>query len=372
MTWLRLDDVGYDDPLVRAIGNGAYGALVRMKQYASAQRTDGWLPADKAREIASRAELRALTNVRLGDDPPMLHQPGDDCPCLTDKTWPVTGTRTGGYWVHGFLDRNPSRAENDVHKAKRRELRDKELRRAVRDRDGNHCRYCGRDVRWADRKTDAGGVLDHVDPAVAAGAANLVVACRGCNGRKKDCTPEAAGMTLLDPPEINTRSTTDPPPITDRSPTDQPREHRTAPDPAADPAPDPHPATTTARAAEQQTNAQAAPTKRDITAPINGPMTTGPGRGGHGPDTAPDRAYRHRVGDAGPRGHRPTVGPATTPRSHLAPNPYLKSRTSNPSRPDDHEELCVHHRPLNLARGGPDCPDCRRAIDEAADREPAT
>ncbi|MFI0800069.1 hypothetical protein SAMN04489729_4828 [Amycolatopsis lurida] len=327
MPWLRLNDVGYDDPHVHAVGNSAYGALTRLKQYASAQRTDGWVPTLKARQIATRRELKALLDIRLGDGPPMIHRPGDECRCLEGKKW---NADLGGYWVHAFLDENPSRAENDVHRAKTRELKDKELRAAVKNRDGMACRYCGITVKWADRKTPAGGVLDHVDPKIAAGADNLVVACRGCNGRKKDCTPEAAGLILLPPPNsaINAESTPDQPPITHRSP-DRPE---TDPDPAQNPIPTGN----QAPPAENATNtrpdpAQNQPQNPMITDGITGPMTTGTGRGRDGvaPQTGPT-AYRDRIGDAGPNGHRPTVGPADTPRDQLAPNPYTRTATPPP------------------------------------------
>jgi hypothetical protein len=328
MPWYRLNDVGYDDPLVLAIGNAAYGANNRLGQYASAQRTDGWVPTAKVREICSRTELRVLTTVHIGDQPPMLHQPGDECACLVGKDWPAG---MGGYWLHGFLRDNPSRAENDVHRAKRRELRDKALRQAVRDRDGDRCRYCGITVRWADRKTAAGGVLDHVDPAVAAGADNLVVACRGCNGQKKDCTPAAAGLVLLPPPGSTTDQARDQQPTSDGSSSDQPPDPKPISGPAFDPppptaAPNPPPSAATSIPDADQATPDTGSDAR-IRDEINGPMTTGQGRGG------PRGRSRENTsaGDAGPAGHRPTIGPADTPRDALSPNPYLKSRTSNPA-----------------------------------------
>ncbi|SFE55287.1 hypothetical protein SAMN04487819_11694 [Actinopolyspora alba] len=334
MPWLRLDDVGYDDPQVRAVGNAAYGALTRLRQYASAQRTDGWIPASKAKEIASRAELRALTTVRVGDGPPMLHSPGDDCECLESVTWTA---EQGGYWAHGHLDRNPSRSENDVHKAKQRELKDKELRHAVKSRDGDRCRYCSRIVKWADRKSASGGVLDHVDPTVAGGAENLVVACRGCNSHKRDCTPAAAGMDLLPPPGADPDPThaeptpdprtthaepgSDPDPTRARSDTGTATTPETdsppKPDVTSDPTPEPHPVTS---GTDIQTT---------TTGATQNAMTVGTGRGGPGTGTGTDRPRAPRAGDAGPTGRRPTTGPATTPRSQLGPNPYL--RTPNPA-----------------------------------------
>jgi 5-methylcytosine-specific restriction endonuclease McrA len=57
-------------------------------------------------------------------------------------------------------------------------------------RDGNECVYCGenRDL-----------TLDHVIPKSRGGKtswANLVAACKSCNGRKGDNTPSEAGMPL--------------------------------------------------------------------------------------------------------------------------------------------------------------------------------
>lgn len=310
MAWLRLDDVGYDDPLVLAIGNAAYGASVRLAQYASAQRTNGWVPASKVREIASKRELDALLNVHIGDRPPTLHQHGDECRCLEGKDW---GPGKGGYWIHAFLDRNPSREENDVHRAKRRELRDKELRHAVKERDGDLCRYCGITVKWSDRKTARGGVLDHVDPRIADGAANLVVACRGCNGRKKDNTVAAAGMTLH---PIGTTAE-DLERIRDGSTTVADPDLEPDPDPDPDPELD-RPRPPGAAPGVELHVIQGAESPELVVEVVNNPMTDGTGRGTPEPDPAT------------PTGTKTQVGPANTPRSNLAPNPYLRSHTSNP------------------------------------------
>lgn len=206
VTWLRKDDIGYDDPRVLAIGNAAYGALVRMEQYASAQGTDGWIPADKATEIASRSELKMLLTV-LPDLGVMLHRYGDRCPCLLEHTW---SPARGGYWTHDFLKLNPKASEVDVHKAKKAELRNPKLKHAVRIRDSDTCRYCGNVCRHADRVSDDGLTFDHVDPDVAGGMANLVVACRGCNNRKNRRTPAQAGMELIDLPTTGLITVVDP------------------------------------------------------------------------------------------------------------------------------------------------------------------
>lgn len=71
-------------------------------------------------------------------------------------------------------------------------------RRNIFTRDGNRCMYCG----LAGHK--AGGLeLEHVIPKSRGGRnvwENLVASCRRCNQRKKDRTPEEAGMTLIHRP----------------------------------------------------------------------------------------------------------------------------------------------------------------------------
>lgn len=61
-------------------------------------------------------------------------------------------------------------------------------------RDGNRCLYCGRVM------ATAALTRDHVVPRCQGGAdrwANVVTACRRCNGHKGGRTPEQAGMPLL-------------------------------------------------------------------------------------------------------------------------------------------------------------------------------
>ncbi|MGR3810864.1 HNH endonuclease [Jiulongibacter sp. NS-SX5] len=63
-------------------------------------------------------------------------------------------------------------------------------RQNIFKRDGNKCVYCG---------TRRELTLDHVLPKSRGGKTNwdnLVAACKRCNGRKGDCTPEEAMMPL--------------------------------------------------------------------------------------------------------------------------------------------------------------------------------
>jgi 5-methylcytosine-specific restriction endonuclease McrA len=62
-------------------------------------------------------------------------------------------------------------------------------------RDGHRCQYCG---ATADS-------IDHVVPRSRGGAhewENVTAACRPCNLRKRDRTPEEAGMPLARRPHV--------------------------------------------------------------------------------------------------------------------------------------------------------------------------
>lgn len=66
-------------------------------------------------------------------------------------------------------------------------------RKAIFARDSATCQYCGRKAEN----------LDHVIPQAKGGKHtwdNLVAACRKCNSRKRDRTPEQAGMKLRKEP----------------------------------------------------------------------------------------------------------------------------------------------------------------------------
>ena len=68
-------------------------------------------------------------------------------------------------------------------------------RRAVFARDGHRCQYCG----------DPADSIDHVVPRSRGGAhewENVAAACRPCNLRKRDRTPDEAGMPLRSQPRI--------------------------------------------------------------------------------------------------------------------------------------------------------------------------
>lgn len=116
----------------------------------------------------------------------------------------------GAIDIHDWDEHNAKRdatIEQRRHADRRRQAvkRNPELRAIVRERDADLCRYCGRKVDFADRKSPNGGTYDHVDPRGDNSPENLVVSCRSDNSKKGDRTPEQAGMRLL-PPCTESRS----------------------------------------------------------------------------------------------------------------------------------------------------------------------
>lgn len=66
--------------------------------------------------------------------------------------------------------------------------------RIVWERDDHVCQYCGKDITSRSDLT-----TDHVMPSSRGGKTvyeNMVTCCMGCNHKKKDRTPEEAGMRL--------------------------------------------------------------------------------------------------------------------------------------------------------------------------------
>ena len=290
MAWLRLDDGFDNDPAILAIARNRaeadriVGILATLMLYCARHGTDGFVP-----ELIVREHVRSQKMLARLTDPPdggtaLLHTRDAKCECMDGREWRPGAT----YYVHHYLQSNPTKDETDVKRAKSAELRDRELQTAVRRRDGDCCRYCGRLTNPYDRRSAGGMCFDHVDPTMANGAANLVTSCRGCNSRKGDRTPEAAGMALQPVPD----------PITD-----QPADQMDISD----------------------------PTK----APITDPTTHVPVRDG----TGRVNAARPETGSAGPNGERPPTGPPTGPaRSSAHPDPYRRRTITGPD-PQHHAGL---------------------------------
>ncbi|WP_372673003.1 HNH endonuclease [Amycolatopsis kentuckyensis] len=213
MAWVKLDDRlpmslkirglvddGVTGDRAKDQRNASLGHFIQLLTWVGAAGSDGFVTRDAVDLYGTAASTRRLLRAKF-ERAPLLHQLDErgrppQCPCLDGREWKADYE----FLIHDYLDRNPSKQENDVHKAKSRELRDPRLKEAVRVRDSDTCRYCGRYCKFSDRVSDDGLTYDHVDPEVAGGMDNLVVSCRGCNRRKGKRTPNQAGMILRELP----------------------------------------------------------------------------------------------------------------------------------------------------------------------------
>lgn len=177
MPWFNVDDgFAFHQKSIRA-GNAAIGLWVRSGSWCAQQLTDGFIPDDMVAVLGSGVQATRLVNAGL---------------------WKKVA---GGYQFHDWADRQRSKevvlADRAYNARKSALYRDPALLQAVQDRDCGRCRYCGALVNWRDRRGKVGATYDHVDPAGPNSLSNLVVACKSCNSRKRDRTPDQANMPLL-------------------------------------------------------------------------------------------------------------------------------------------------------------------------------
>jgi 5-methylcytosine-specific restriction endonuclease McrA len=194
MPWLKVDDRVRTHPKVVMAGPDAAWFWFCGICYCREHLTDGFIPKMMLASLVpgvgpSAAKRHAATLVRVN----LWHN------------------AEGGYQVHDFLDWNPSRADIEADKEwdrRRKELySDPQLIARVRRRDKDCCRYCSSPVNWKDRRGPTGGQFDHVIPRGDNSFDNIVVACRRCNIKKNNRTPEQAGMRLV-PIQIENQSGT--------------------------------------------------------------------------------------------------------------------------------------------------------------------
>ena len=187
MSWFKIDDGFWSHPKILALSPEAIALWVRAGSWCSQQLTDG------------QVQRHVL--------PLFMSSPDVVQELVTAELWEV---KPFGFEFHDWLVYQLSRDEvmaKRAANAKRQALsRNSDLRDLIKTRDGDRCRYCGISVVWTDRKSARGGTYDHVDPAGPSSVENLVVACRGCNSRKGERTPEQSGMI---PIQIGSRSDLD-------------------------------------------------------------------------------------------------------------------------------------------------------------------
>lgn len=133
---------------------------------------------------------------------------------VSAELWHTTGhtcercpaVKPGTYLYHDWFAMGyDTAAQVKTTRGKRKELKDPAIIAAVWARDCiddpanpavGLCRYCQREIKRADRKSEFRGEMDHVVPNLYCGTRNIVLACLACNRKKGARTPEQAGMTL--------------------------------------------------------------------------------------------------------------------------------------------------------------------------------
>jgi hypothetical protein len=178
--WFKVDDgFAFHRKAIKA-GNVAVGVWVRAGSWSAQQLTDGVIPEEIVPLLGATTE-DADRLVSAG-----LWERIDD-----------------GYKFIGWDEYQPSKDEVEANRFSSRErqalFRNPELRQAVRERDGDWCRYCQHPVDFHNRRGSLGGTYDHVNPRGGTVLDNLVVCCRGCNAKKGRRTPAQAGMVLKSP-----------------------------------------------------------------------------------------------------------------------------------------------------------------------------
>lgn len=201
MAWVRIDDGFTQHPKVVQAGPLGIAMQIAGLCYCNRYLTDGFIP---------RAVVPNLLNL---EGIAMRVWDGELFGGGEDATWQLVVSDLiaaglweeveGGYRIHDYLDYQPSRAdvlrERGIARRRNAMNSDPNLTRAVRQRDGDFCRYCGARVDWKDRKSPHGGTYDHVIPVSQGGdesVDNIVVCCRQCNTMKGARSPEEAQMSL--------------------------------------------------------------------------------------------------------------------------------------------------------------------------------
>ena len=195
MTWFKVDDKLHGHPKWRRASPDAKALWATAGSWSSSYKTDGVIMA------ADLTGIAADVGISIGRCRKAAAELVEPC-----ELWRPLEDGRPGWRFHNWAAFNPTRAQQDasaaIERGRKAVHRDPVLKAATRLRDGDRCRYCDTEVSFVARNTPYAGQYDHVVPLSQGGQtrlANVVVACRYCNGRKQGKTPDEAGLTLLRP-----------------------------------------------------------------------------------------------------------------------------------------------------------------------------
>lgn len=198
MAWLKAGDTAAMDERVlniAALGdadersvNEVFGFVMRLFLQAAQQETDYRVSMGTAMVLSPRYEVlleqasrTGLLRVVVEEGLKVIHLVADE----------------------EFLHMR-SREEIEWEKLRRADVATPQLTVPVRLRDGDACRYCGCVVSFGMRKGGRGGTYDHLKPGRPAQTEHeLVVACRACNGGRREAAGNRDKLYPLLPPPPN-------------------------------------------------------------------------------------------------------------------------------------------------------------------------
>ncbi|CAB0674200.1 HNH endonuclease [Corynebacterium diphtheriae] len=179
MAWSRVGDNIATHPLMsrlltscefnHALKNEAFGALVQLTTVSAAHLTDYIVEYGLMAQVAPGRE-KQLIDVLV--DAGMLFRDEED------------GRKVLRIVDDNELLHNRSRDEVEIDRRRSADKRNPELIPAVRYRDGDQCRWCGRTVDWRDRKGGRAATIDSLNEHRNSTVDTLVVACKTCNSKR--------------------------------------------------------------------------------------------------------------------------------------------------------------------------------------------
>jgi hypothetical protein len=235
VTWFKTDDGFSLHSKARAAGKDGRALWHTAGEGCAREDLDGVVPAHMLAMYGSLAEVDPKKAARALVKAGLWHTHDGLCEkCEDNREWlrvrregdgrTLPELVKGDYYFHDWNEYQLDKDGKDdpierKRSARRRELNRKEWGKAivaqVRQRDQDRCRYCGVLTVWSvgrggDTRSVASGTIDHVDPFDWVNSVrNCVVACRTCNGQKRDRTPEDwvadGGRPLRPAPERRTK-----------------------------------------------------------------------------------------------------------------------------------------------------------------------
>jgi hypothetical protein len=208
--WFKLSDDFCDSDKHAEAGKEGRGLWVAAAAKCAQSSAGGYVSPGLLKRASQFAETDDLDGtvrllVRLG----LWHDSRTVRRC--DKCEPIVELKAGHFYFHDWTEHQPTKDEALIPAEKLRWRRkqqlkaDRRLCELIVARDGNVCRYCAVRVNWKDRRGATGATYDHVDPDGDNSFENVVVACRRCNGEKRDRTPAewvlAGGRQLRPAPD---------------------------------------------------------------------------------------------------------------------------------------------------------------------------